>query len=360
MTEQVTQEQIRPYVDALMHVSNLDVNQAKTVLYYCAMTWSDKPPIRPILNITGESETGKTRILQMITSWCYEAKFIKASNKTEAQMRDDLADAKTAIIDEADKTKAPKECENWYQVRYEKTGIGLSYRKQTLDSKGSSISRPETHNHFGFTIMHTQNPLGTPEMDRRTIRIVIFKDSRKDYYTTDIDKKLLLSLITLGCSVGFTKPIEGAHSTGAWDVWLPLIHIADYLGDTAYIEYAKQQIVLKTEDNQETKLYEPKGIVLAEVAELYDQALEVGQTAISITDVRKAIRERECLLVERQIVKLARDLGFTIVSRQNKAFIAVVSRAQLNAILDKAGVNESSVGSLPDSVSLEPVLASVN
>lgn len=360
MTEKVTQEQIRPYVDALMHVSNLDINQTKTILYYCAMTWSDKPQIRPILNITGESETGKTRILQMITPWCFEAKFIKASNMTEAQMRDELADTKTAIVDEADKTKAPKECENWYQVRYEKTGNRMPYRRQTLDSKERSISRSEIHNHYGYTIIHTQNPLGTPEMDRRTIRIVIFKDSRKDYYTTDMDKKLLDFIVKLGCETDYTKPLEWAHGGGAWDIWLPLIHVADYLGDTTFIEYAKQQIELKVEDNQETKLYEPKGIVLSEVAELYDKALGAGVSAMAITDIRKAIRERECLLVERQIVKLARDLGFTIVSRRNKAFIVVVSREQIDAILNKAGMVESAESGLSNSVLVEPAPASAN
>ena len=59
-------ETVRPFVDALIGASNLDENQAKTLVYYCTMTWSDEPRIRPIIELNGDSGTGKNGIMRQI------------------------------------------------------------------------------------------------------------------------------------------------------------------------------------------------------------------------------------------------------------------------------------------------------
>ncbi|MFC1956673.1 hypothetical protein ACFLVY_00010 [Chloroflexota bacterium] len=117
------------FIEALMKAGNLDINQAKTLVYYCIVTWSDEPKIRPIIDLKGESGTGKNGIMKQMKDWCAYARWINARNMTSAELRDSLADTKTVFVEEADKTKNPGESENWYQMRYEDTGRVISYRR---------------------------------------------------------------------------------------------------------------------------------------------------------------------------------------------------------------------------------------
>lgn len=347
-----------PFVDALSRVSNLDKNQAKTLVYYCIMTWSDEPKVRPIIELNGESGTGKNGIMQQIQPWCQEAKWINARNITPPQLRDQLANTVTAFIEEADKTQGQTQCENWYQMRYGDTSKEVSYRRLELTGKDRQISRQVTRNHFGYTILHTQNPFQSTEMDRRILRINIFKDSSRPYTITDIPTREFP--LELADEVDWDKEIEEAMSNSAWDVWLPLMRIADYIGDIGFLEYAKEQIRLKTEEDDLSKVYEPKGIVLSEVAPLYLSALESGRQRIAITDIRAGIRDRDCVLIERQIVKLAKDLGFGIAYPGNKAYVRVVSKEELQDIFERAGVAQHFDESLEATEAVEVGLASTN
>ncbi|MFC2067727.1 hypothetical protein ACFLTP_01760 [Chloroflexota bacterium] len=336
----VTLEQIVPCIEALIGAGNLNKNQAKTLVYYAAMTQSDVPTIRPIVELNGESGTGKNSIMKQLKEWCRDSEWINARNITPATLRDNLADTVTAFVEEADKTTDSKEAENWYQNRYEETGKIISYRRQTLNKKGNSIYKEEIHNHFGYTILHTQNPFQSTEMDRRVLRITIFKIDNPHYKVTE-NEEISIPLIELGLSVDWNKDLEGTFGGSAWDVWLPLIRVADYLGDSDFLEYAREQIKSKTEEDDLSKMFEPKGIVLSEIAPLYEDFLKFGTAKIPVTAIRSKVKERDCLFNERQIVKLARDLGFTMVYPKNKAHIKVMSTQELQEIFEKSGSNKN-------------------
>ena len=53
------------------------------------------------------------------------------------------------------------------------------------------------------------------------------------------------------------------------------------------------------------------------------------------------MRERDCLLIERQIVKLARELGFQVYYPKNKASIRTTSKDELRAIFVKQGLGDN-------------------
>ena len=59
-------QRVKQFIEALMKAGNLTENQAKMLVYYCIMTWSDKPRIRPIFDIHGESGTGKNGIMRQL------------------------------------------------------------------------------------------------------------------------------------------------------------------------------------------------------------------------------------------------------------------------------------------------------
>jgi hypothetical protein len=333
-TKSKTIEEI--FVDALKGAGNLNDNQAKTLIYYALMTWSDVPRIRPIIDLNGESGTGKNGIMRQIQPWCREAKWVNARNMTSPQLRDNLANTVTVLIEEADKTQGQTQCENWYQMRYDDSGKEVTYGRLELTPKDKQITRQVTRNHFGYTVLHTQTPFQSTEMDRRILRITIYKDSSRNYKISEIPMEEFP--LEIADEVDWDKEIEGALSNSAWDVWLPLMRIADYVGDADFLDYAREQIKLKTEEDDLSKIYEPKGIVLGEIAPLYMSALKSGKGHIAITDIRAGVRDRDCILIERQIVKIARELGFNIVYPGNKAYVKVVSKDELRGIFEKAGV----------------------
>jgi len=346
-------EPLRPYIEALIGAGNLDENQAKTLVYYCIMTWSDKPQIRPIIDLHGESGTGKNGIMKQIKGWCRVSKWINARNKTGAQLRDDLADTTTAFVEEADKTREPKACENWYQQRFDETGRDITYKKPEISRKGYVSYAEETHNHFGYTVLHTQNFFHSVELDRRVLRITLFKNSNRLYTMTEgLHGETLAQIAN---EVDWRSLIPQPVSNSAWDVWLPLMRVAAHLEDDDFLGYAKKQIESKTEEDDLTKVFEPKGVVLSEIAPRYRTGLQNGNRRIAITTIREAINERGYRYDERQITKAAKELGFTIVYPHNKAHIKIVSEQQLAEITKKAGIAQEFCDEA-DVFAAEPVL----
>jgi len=326
-------ERVKSFIEALMRVGNLDVNEAKTVVYYCIMTWSDEPRIRAILNFNGDSATGKSGIMKQILDWCCGAKWINALDMSAPTLRDEVADTWTVFVEEADKTQDPKRCENWYQSRFDETSVAKTYKKQ----KSRSYYPQETHDHFGYTIVHTQNPFERVELERRTLRITIAKDSNKLYCKTEgMDANILTEISD---EINWNADIEQTVSNSAWDAWLPLMRVAAHLGDEEFLKYTNEQIDLKIEDDDDTMAYEPRGLVLSEIAPRYVELLENGKSHIALTTLRQALLERGYQFIESQISKLARGLGFTMVKMHNLIFIRVESMDQLRNIVVKAGYN---------------------
>lgn len=274
----------KPFIEALLKAGNLTRNQAKTLLYHCIMTWSDASNIRPLLDLHGESGTGKNGIMKQMMRWCSSPKWVNARNKTSAQLRDDMADEDVVFIEEADKTKEPKLCENWYQARYDDTGKNLTYK---VASQGF---KTEVHDHYGYTILHSQNVFESIELDRRVLRITLFKNSNRPYkITKDLKKKILDRIAE---QVDWNMEIKHEVSNSAWDVWLPLMRVANHLHDKEFLQYAKEEILQKAESDDDTKVCEPKGIVLSETADLFIDALRNREGHIAITEIRQQLYER--------------------------------------------------------------------
>lgn len=348
-------ERIKPFVDAMMAVGNLDENQAKTLVYGCIMTWSDKPKIRPLVNINGESGTGKNGILRQIEHWCRRPKWINARNKTDAQLRDDLESTVTAFVEEADKTKEPKKCENWYQNRYDESGKKVTYKKVVVTDKGQVMSKDGTHNHFGYTFLHTQQPFVQTEMERRTLRITLFKESKRVYKATE--GLVADTLKDIAKEIDWEQEIPQEYSNSAWDVWKPFIRVALSLNDNDFLEYTIEQIRLKTEEDDDTKEFEPKGVVLGEIVEMYLKALDEGRSGVAITELRKQVTERDYQLNEKQVTGLTRQLGFPIVKPHNKSHVKVESLPHMCHIVEKAGYDIAEILGDVEQVARDAVLA---
>lgn len=343
----VLQSQVTLYIETIMRVSNLDINQAKTVYYYCVFTWCPNPRNKPLLELSGDTETGKSNLMEQIKNWCYKPVWIKAENTTPATLRDRLANSGTAFVEEVDKVKEPtKECETWLKMRYDNTSKSVTYRAQQAHWKKGNYNKMIVANHFGYTILHTQNPFQSIELDRRIIRIDIIKDTGRSYGLprTDLSNDILRQIAG---DIDWDTEVEG--SGGAWDCWLPLMRVAGYLRDNDFMNYAFKCIEAKTEESNLSKVYEPKGVVLGEIISRYLICLERNQNKIPITDIAKLIRNRSLPFYpdERQVAGIARQLGFEVYHPHNKAHIKVISREHLESILERQGINTEILTEVP-------------
>ena len=325
--------QVAPYIEALMRVSNLDINQSKTIVYYCVFTWCPNPPYKPLLNLDGETGTGKNRIMEQIKNWCYSPIWIKAENATPATFRDKLAGSGTAFIEEVDKVKEPKlECEIWLKMRYDSTSSSVDYRAQQVNDQRGNVNRMVNTNHFGYTVMHTQNPFQSIELDRRIIQVHITKNTDRDY---TMPRTALGNQVLRGIAQVIPWNAEVPGSGSAFDCWLPLLRVGGYLADNEFVNYAFNCIEEKTEETNLSKVFEPQGIVLSEIIPRYLECLRRNKIKLPITEVTAAIRDRKVQFYpdERQVTKFAKRLGFAVYHPNNKAHIKVSTRENLESIL---------------------------
>lgn len=346
----VLQSQVTPYIETIMRASNLDINQAKTLFYYCVFTWCPNPNHKPLLNLNGETGTGKNGLMKVTKNWCYRTVWIKAENITAPTLRDRLENSGTAFIEEADKVKDPKECEIWFKMRYDDTSKSVTYKAQRTNSKQVNYNENVTANHFGYTILHTQNPFQSIELDRRIIRIDIVKDTSRDFALpeTDLGNGVLRQIAQ---DIDWDSEVTGSGS--AWDCWLPLMrvagHLGDIVGDNAFISYAFRCIEAKTEEDNLSKVYEPKGVVLSEIIPCYLACLSANKTKIPIKDITKSIKNREVPFYpnERQVTGIARQLGFEVYYPNNLAHIKVISMGQLESIMERQGIGTEILTEVP-------------
>jgi hypothetical protein len=84
----------------------------------------------------------------------------------------------------------------------------------------------------------------------------------------------------------------------------------------------------------------PKGQMLIDIAIEYVRGLYSGQRLIPVTFIRHKLKKGKCLLIEREIVAFAKELGFKVVYPKNKAHIRVESEQQLRDITEGAGFSE--------------------
>jgi len=345
----VLYSQVVPYIDAVMRVSNLDLNQAKTIVYYCIFTWCPDPSHKPLLNLNGETGTGKNGLMKLIKDWCRIPVWIKAENITSATLRDKLANSVTAFIEEIDKVKDPRESEIWLKMRYDDTSKLVGYKAQRMNQKKANYTQDIQANHYGYTVLHTQNPFQSIELDRRVIRIDIVKNTGRDYSLPDIELKSDI-LQQIAASINWNTE---AGSGSALDCWLPLMRVAGYLGDdigdNSFLHYAFKCIEAKTEESNQSKVFEPKGIVLSEIIPRYLASLSSQQIKIAITAITEAVRNRKLQFYpdERQVTGLAKQLGFEIYYPNNKAHIKVKTKEELESILTRQGISTEILTEVP-------------
>ena len=327
---------IDPYIEAISKASNLEEKYAETIVFWAIMTWTDAPTIRPILDINGESGTGKSHLMKMIFPWCQNPHWVDGLDITTASLRDELDGKWAVFVEEADKAKEPRNAEKWYQERYQPTFGEKRFRRQMYDGNGRNYNEEAVGHFFGPMIMHTQNVFTSMEIERRILRIPIFKNSDRDYQLTTGLKSAPLHAIAE--QVQWDAKLSIASANSAWDTYMDYVRIADYLGDQEYLDWVSEKIEEKKEEDDMTKLFEPKGVVLSEATPLYVAGLRNDRRRIPVTEITENVCRR-LKMDERQVCKVLRQLKFKIEKPGNKAHVTIEGEEKLRYIAKLNGID---------------------
>lgn len=292
-------------IPTLVDISDISIEQAKTCLYYAIATHMlpDRLEQIPILTIIGPYGTGKSSLLYKLSEMVKEPNIIAA--ESTATLRDKLAGTVTALIDEGDNVH-----EEYLIKRYSAKTGRISYKIATGD--GWSIN---TINIFGASIIVRRTPYKDAATTSRSImiRTRLGKGKPNTSSLAYISEKLGIKASEVQLDT------EAETSDRVTDNWAVLQAIAEYLGDTQWIEYSRNEIESATKSLKSGQKYEPEQALLFVLKqEMLD--LSCGNEVIIPKNVQLSIirntlkSEFDLALKNVQIDAMCQSLGFRIVS----------------------------------------------
>jgi hypothetical protein len=174
------QQELQPYVDAMLGASGLTPLQAKTSVYYGILTYrcEEFPQLVPILVHYGSRGRGKSRAIDQEEAFFNSP--VRVVGKTYTDLAKGLDGAKTAIIEEGDKFSS-QDCEYMLQQR-----CSEAQRKQVIHVPPTQME--QEIDSFGCTIIHRREPFRDAATRSRAIMV---KHGRKpgNYHLTEVDRE---------------------------------------------------------------------------------------------------------------------------------------------------------------------------
>jgi hypothetical protein len=254
--------QVDTAVDALMSVSGLLREQAKTCAYYAVMTYLlDSYPddyLIPILCLQGNSGTGKSKTVKLMAKLVNDPTMLNGRGKTFSEIASDLNEVTTALIEEAD----------FRQTRVETQLIQLRTERR---HKNQVVHKPPQQTpfpikNFGATIVEKRIPFSDAAVRNRTITIKTVRRAGdyREVSAVDIDGAGLRNVAAYVRQNIMRVPV----SDRVMESWRPLIEIAGVLGDFDWViylneEYKRAQKMLAVGDQYESEDVLIKAVIAA-------------------------------------------------------------------------------------------------
>jgi hypothetical protein len=292
------------YVNAVLGSSGINLNQAKTCVYYAITTYMlDKLEQVAILVIHGPPATGKSSLLEAITKLVYRPKVVEA--ESIPTFRDKLAHApqgnsNTVVIDEGHTVH-----EDYLIKRYAKNTAELNYKK-----KAGGHWEIDAINIFGATVIVRRTPFQDAATTSRSLFIrTMYK---KGSYRVPNVSKARSNFRKIAHEVKLNRDSSERISNN----WMPLQSVAKYLGDDEWLEYSQAEIERSTKALMGSQKYEPEQALLMVLR--HTMITIVGGKNIEINDVQLSeIRnelktEFDLHFKNHQIEEMCRALGFKI------------------------------------------------
>jgi hypothetical protein len=293
-------EMVEHYVKGVTAACGLDVNEAKTIIYYSIATHGIACiQMMPVLVLRGPQGTGKSTIMALLKQMVYSPRFIDG-RVSSAVLRDNLKYETTALIEEADGVD-----EELLIKRYSRQTSG------TVVKRGGAMQgfKDEKFNIFGATILHRRVPFKDAALDSRSI--VIRTIFRPGVYPMPTLSNSILKDIANKIEWG---EVLGLPSGRVTDVWNPLFKAALACNEKDWTVYALDELIKGNKRLTAGHRYETEyALVYSLQALFYQNSLLNAPEPIVISDVKRHLKEYyDISLKNYQIEEMVRNLGFKI------------------------------------------------
>lgn len=320
---------VAPLLTLIEGTTGLEVNQAKTVVYF-ALATHGLPHLNkfPILTLYGPAGTGKTTLLGILKEIAHRPSWIDGK-VSKAELRDSLDAETTALIDEADNVAEP-----WLVNRYSRQSASTSVKRERL----SGWER-ESLNLFGATALHRRRPFQDPAILSRSIVIsTIPKAGGVRGFTEEDFRPFRHELATIASDIDWDI-YDKASANRISDTWEPLLWVAACLEDSEWQRYAEQEKRKAASNLSAGQEEEPSQAVyeafLALALESRDG--EPKERVLLSTVVRNVAPLK---LNSWQVGQILRDLGFETKKVGGRQYVYTGGTESLTAIGRKLDLDD--------------------
>jgi ABC-type cobalamin/Fe3+-siderophores transport system ATPase subunit len=318
---------ITKYANAIMSACGLDINQAKTVVYWAIATHAiEKLTIMAILVITGPFSSGKSTLISIIRQICFQPRPIDGEI-SKAVLRDKLEANTTVLIEEADKV--------------DEQLILKRYARQTSDTivnrgNASQGYKPGQLNIFGATVLHRRLPFKDPAVDSRSIVIKTMYNKQGNYSMQTLDGAPLSAIAS---QVNWSN-ILPLPNNRAGDTWMPLFQVAATYLDKPWIQYATGELKKAMDNLSVGQEFEASQLVVSKLVSLaITPDLKQLRPRVALQETVKALKNDGNDLNPWQVGKILRGLGFSTKLSGGISYI-VIDRAQFLGIAQQLGIDD--------------------
>lgn len=323
---------ITNYANAITSACGLDINQAKTVVYWAIATHAiDRLKIMPILVLQGGHGTGKSTLIELLNQICHSP--IPIDGKvSKAELRDSLKLNTTALIEEADGIN-----ENWILKRFAKQTASTSVKR---GSASQGWTR-EPMNLFGATVLHRRVPFRDPAVDSRSITLkTVYKPGNYSMPTLDGT-----ALANIAASVDWTKTITLPDGRAA-DTWMPLFQAALNCKDSEFLQYAVGELNKAIASLTVGQEYEPSQLVVSKlVSSAIDPNSQQLKQRVPLKDITKGLKDDGHNLNSWQVGKILRDLGFEVKLSGGNQYV-YIDKAHLLGVAKQLGIDDDALNQM--------------
>ncbi len=319
---------ISNYANAIISACGLDMNQAKTLVYWALSTHGiEKLERMPILVLLGGHGTGKSTLMALLKQICNSPILIDGK-VSKAELRDSLKPNTTALIEEADGVN-----ESLILGRYAKQTASTSVKR---GSASHGWSR-ETLDLFGATVLHRRLPFRDPAVDSRSITVkTVYKQGSYSMPTLDG-----AALASLSASADWSKTLTIPDGR-AGDTWMPLFQAAVVCRDTDWLQFAVGELNKAIASLSVGQEYEPSQLVVSKLVSLAIEPSYQLKQRVPLKDITKGLKDDGHNLNSWQVGKILRDLGFVKKLSGGTDHI-YIDKAHLISVAKQLGIEDDAL-----------------
>jgi len=290
------QDSIKRYVEALMGANaGIDELQARTMVYYAVATYYEEIDPFPILLIKNDFGCGKSDLIETLFPMSKGGEWIKGT--TEATIRNDLGNCRTAFFDENENLP-----EKWLTRRFKKSNALISVN--VIQDKGWDSNEI---NLFGATVVARRQGFRDGALNSRCLTI-------QPKYIEDCNCKVTNAGSLRGVVGELGELPQVMRSGRTAQVWKPLEGVAKAFDDEEWLEWAKGEFGVDMEVLDLMRKYEPREAVLTAIGICKGDgitSLDKEHKRFKLSDLRNLIEgEMELNLKSQEIGEILIKEGY--------------------------------------------------